>query len=191
MKVLKRGSGTKTVVLLHGRGGTAEDIMSLADYFTGDFRFVAPEAETRAWYPNSFMSDIEKNEPDLSHSIVEIYKLIEPLPKEKVYLIGFSQGACLSLEIAARYGGKYGGIVALTGGLIGSYIDKSIFKGDLQGTKILITNGDQDPYIPLARSEESKRVLEERGAAVTLEVYQGRPHIVSKEEIALVNHTIL
>lgn len=179
---------TKALILLHGRGGTARDILSLADAFVDDqFYIAAPQAPNSLWYPQSFMADENLNEPYLSLSIERIKKLIDEtekyIPKSQIYLMGFSQGACLALEISTRFAAKYGGIIAFTGGLIGSAIDEKKYQGNFDGTRVFVSNGDLDPYIPLSRSIESKEVMGKFGAEVTLKVYQGRPHTISEDEI--------
>jgi phospholipase/carboxylesterase len=191
-EVLHRGpsikDATKAVILLHGRGGTARHMLGLVDRFCDSSFYVAiPQATHTSWYPHSFMSEVKLNEPNLSASVKEINQLIEQtalsIPKHEIFLIGFSQGACLTLEIAARYATKYAGIISFTGGLIGSTIDLNKYQGQFEGTKMFISNGTNDPHIPLARSEESKEVLESLGADVTLKIYEGRPHTICEDEI--------
>lgn len=198
--ILNQGSliteANKAVIFLHGRGGTADRIISLADSLCDSHCYViAPQAKNNVWYPSSFMSEEKLNEPYLSASVKDVHELIEQtaqhIPKNQIFIVGFSQGACLALEVSARFAEKYGGIVAFTGGLIGSAIDKSKYHGDFEGTKILISNGDQDPYIPLIRSQQSKEVMESLGANVILKVYHGRPHIISEDEIQFVISNIL
>lgn len=182
--------------MLHGRGGDAQSIMPLADQlFTNDFHVVAPQASNNSWYPQSFMVEEKFNEPSLSLSISNIKNLIDEIvewvPKNRIYLIGFSQGACLSLEVSTRFATKYGGIIAFTGGLIGHTIDETKYHGNFEGTKVFISNGDQDPHIPLSRSEQSKILIEKLGADVTLQIYPGRPHIITPDEIKFVKTNIL
>ena len=178
-------------IFLHGRGGNARGMLELADRLCGpDSYIAAPQATNHTWYPYSFLSEESLNEPFLSASIEEIKSLIDEtakiIPKERIYLIGFSQGACLSLEISTRFATRYGGIVAFTGGLIGKSIDESKYHGQFENTKVFISNGDHDPHIPLERSEQSKVVMEKHGALVDLIIYPGRPHTVLEEEIAFV-----
>jgi phospholipase/carboxylesterase len=179
---------SKALILLHGRGGTAQSLLSLADRFCDEHFFVAaPQAPNGTWYPRSFMADENLNEPQLSLAIENIKKIIDEtskfIPKHHIYIMGFSQGACLALEVSSRFAEKYGGIIAFTGGLIGSVIDKQKYQGDFQGTPVFIGNGDQDPFVPLLRSEQSKELMEELGAKVTLKVYPGRDHVISEAEI--------
>lgn len=187
---------SRAVIFLHGRGGTAESILSLADRLcTSDDYVVAPQAVNNSWYPHSFMAEDKLNEPYVFASVNEINDLIakitKHIPKEQIFLVGFSQGACMALEVTSRYAAQYGGVVAFTGGLIGSVLDKKKYQGNFEGTKVFIGNGDQDPYIPLMRCEESKQVMESLGAHVILKVYPGRAHTVSDDEIKFVKENIL
>lgn len=179
---------SKALILLHGRGSTASDILSLADEFCDDsFYIAAPQATNHSWYPYSFMKEEKLNEPWLFSAIGIVKKLIDEtsrhIPKDQVYIMGFSQGACLGLEVAARFAAKYCGIIAFTGGLIGSAINEKKYSGNFEGTKVFIGNSDTDPHVPLKRSEESKEVLEKLGAEVTLKVYQGMGHTINRDEI--------
>lgn len=173
----------KAMIMLHGRGGTAQDILNVAPLLCDDsFYVTAPQAPNNTWYPRSFMED---NEPYLSQSIQTVKSLIdeiaEKIPREQIYLMGFSQGACLSLEIAARFPALYGGILAFSGALIGKE-----FEGNLQGTKIFIGVSEEDPFIPLVRSQASKEILEEMGAEVSLMSYPGNSHKITDKEIQAV-----
>lgn len=183
------------LVILHGRGGTSRSLLSLADACCDDnFYIAAPQAPGKTWYPYSFMAEESLNEPFLSTSIGEVASLIEEtakvIPRENIYLMGFSQGACLILEVAARKAAKYGGIVAFTGGLIGSDIVESHYKGDFAGTKIFMGISERDPHIPLIRAELSKEILQKRGAAVTLSIYEGASHTITEAEIDWVKKNI-
>ncbi|HEX2919701.1 MAG TPA: dienelactone hydrolase family protein [Bacteroidales bacterium] len=179
------------LVLLHGRGGNAYDIISLADEFCDDsFYIVAPEASGNSWYPYSFLSPEANNEPWLSFALGMLNELIESISlkvkKENIFLMGFSQGACLSLEFGARYGEKTGGIIAFSGGLIGESLDRNKYTRDLTGTRIYIGNSDIDPHIPLSRSDESAELLRLLGAEVVYKVYPGMGHTITEEEIEVV-----
>lgn len=179
---------TRAAILLHGRGGTARGLLNLADRFSDKTLYMAlPQAANSTWYPYSFLADEQRNEPYLSNSVRDVYALIEEtaqhIPKDRIFIVGFSQGACLALEVAARFATKYAGIIAFTGGLIGGVIDERKYLGDFKGTKVFISNGDADPHIPLQRSQESKEVMERLGAQVTLKVYKDKPHAISEAEI--------
>lgn len=178
----------KAIILLHGRGGNAQDIMSLADEFCDDsFYIAAPQATNSSWYPYSFIAPEEKNEPWLSSAIEVVSRLIYETSSvigiENIYLMGFSQGACLTLEIAGRNAMPFAGIAAFTGGLIGEDLNPKKYQGDFSGTKVFIGNSDIDPHVPLNRSEESKHILENLGAKVTLKVYHNMPHTINIDEI--------
>lgn len=178
----------KALILLHGRGANAEDILTLADRFnTENFFVVAPQATNNTWYPYSFLAPELTNEPWLSSAIDTVRKVIDQIsvhiPKEKIYIMGFSQGACLALETTARYPARYAGIAAFSGGLIGEIVDPSKYRGDFEGTRIFIGNSDNDPHIPVVRCEESADILRSMGAEVALRIYPGMGHTVTDEEI--------
>ncbi|TVR81663.1 MAG: hypothetical protein EA412_02535 [Chitinophagaceae bacterium] len=182
----------RAFILVHGRGGTAEDILNLGKLF-GDSEtiLIAPQAEGNTWYPYSFMAAESRNEPFLSRSlgvIKETYDYLKQyLDTKNIYLLGFSQGACLTSEFAATHARKFGGLLIFTGGLIGEKIDERKYEGNFEGTKVYLSNGDNDPHIPVERSEETKRILTELGAEVKMEIFPGRPHTINQEEIEAVN----
>jgi phospholipase/carboxylesterase len=175
----------KALILLHGRGSSSDDILSLAKFFP-EMEVIAPDAPDQTWYPHSMLA--ESNEPKLSQSIATVNRLIEEtgLPKSEICLMGFSQGACLVLEVAARHATKFGAIVAFSGGLIGKTLDEEKYHGNFQKTKIFIGISENDPYIPLTRCKESKDLLEKMGAEVTLKAYPGSSHTITKDELRLV-----
>jgi len=182
---------TKALVLLHGRGASAQSILSLSEHFADKETYVAaPQAPNNSWYPHSFLEEEKLNEPWLTGSIEIVKQLVidisSKVSRERLYIIGFSQGACLALEFSARFAANYGGIAAFTGGLIGKSINSKKYSGNFEGTKIFIGNSDKDPHVPLIRSEESKRILEALGAQVTLKVYPGMPHTINPDEIKTV-----
>jgi phospholipase/carboxylesterase len=182
--------------MIHGRGGTAKDILSLASHFNvSDFALLAPQASNNTWYHYSFMAIPEHNEPWLSSGIKIIKEIVDNvidqgIPFENIYFLGFSQGACLALEFATRNAKKYGGIVAFTGGLIGDKIYSENYKGDFNGTPIFIGTGDPDSHVPLKRVNETASILTEMNAKVTKKVYPNKPHSISKDEIELANALI-
>lgn len=187
---------SKALILLHGRGGTAKSVLGLANRLCNDtFYIAAPQATNNTWYPHSFMEEESINEPYLSLSVKGIKDLIDQtarhIPKDKIYILGFSQGACLALEVSTRFATQYGGIIAFTGGLIGSNIHEDKYHGNFEGTKVFISNGDRDPHIPLIRSQQSKDLMEKMDAHVTLKVYENRPHTITEDEIAFVKSHIL
>ncbi|MFN4173843.1 MAG: alpha/beta hydrolase [Parachlamydiaceae bacterium] len=184
----------KGLILLHGRGGSAHDILRLAPLLVDDRFFVAAlNAPQNSWYPHSFLH--ENNEPKLSESIQALNHLIEEtaeyLPLSDLFIAGFSQGACLALETTARNAKKYGGILAFSGGLIGKSLEAEKYGGDYQKTKIFIGSSDKDPHIPDSRLIESKTQLEKLNADCTLTIYPGMGHTISQDEIAFAKKHIL
>jgi predicted esterase len=183
------------VILLHGRGGSANDILSLKEAMEPELNglklaWLAPEAAGRSWYPNSFLAPREANEPYLSSALARVSALIAQanaagIPTERIVIGGFSQGACLSTEFVASHPARYAGLIAFTGGLIGPPGTIFAHSGDLAGTPALLLSGDPDPHVPWTRIEESAAVLGEMGAEITLKRYPGRPHTVAAEEVKL------
>lgn len=179
----------KALVLLHGRGGSAEDILTLREHLpVDDFYIVAPQATNHTWYPFSFLSPIQQNEPWFSSALTLIKSIVDNIqaagiPAEQIYLGGFSQGACLTLEFATRNASHWGGVFAFTGGLIGDTIIPEHYTGDFNGTNVLISNSQNDPHVPLLRSEDSKRLMEKMGANVTVKIYHDRPHTIVMNEL--------
>jgi predicted esterase len=179
------------VILLHGRGATAEDILSVADALEADsLAYLAPQAAGYAWYPNSFLAERESNEPYLSSALKKVESVVQialdaGFAREKIVIAGFSQGACLSTEFVATRPARYAGMIAWTGGLIGPLGSDVSHTGELAGTPALLLSGDPDPHVPWSRVEESARVLTSMGASVTTKRYPGKPHSVSADEIAL------
>lgn len=176
------------IIALHGRGGSAEDILTLAEAFADETSYLAaPRATHQTWYPLGFMADIRDNEPWLTSAVDLVKRLIDTtslhIPVEKIYLMGFSQGACLTLEVAARFAQRYAGVAAFTGGLIGQVIDPTRYAGDFGGTPIFIGNSDRDPHVPEERSAASAELLRQMGADVRYRVYPDMPHMVIEDEI--------
>jgi phospholipase/carboxylesterase len=179
------------VILLHGRGGSARDILSLADALEGErlkLAFLAPQAAGSTWYPNSFLAERASNEPWLSSALAKVQSVVEMavaagFPQERIVIGGFSQGACLATEFVATHPTRYAGLIAWTGGLIGPLGSDLSHAGDLAGTPAFQGSGDPDPHVPWSRVEESARILTAMGAKVTSRRYPGKPHSVSAEEI--------
>lgn len=184
------------LVMLHGRGSNAQNILRVADLLhVEDFALLAPQATNNTWYPYSFLAPTHQNEPWLTSALEWLDSLTEELlgqgrPPENLYFLGFSQGACLTLEFVARHARKYGGVVAFTGGLIGDQIDRSRYSGDFENARFFISSGDPDPHIPVSRIGESLEVLADMNADVQSKIYDNRPHTISKDEIGLVNEWI-
>jgi phospholipase/carboxylesterase len=180
---------TGAVVLLHGRGASARDILGLSNAF-GDLglAFVAPEAAGHTWYPQSFLAPRAANEPYLSSALDKIRRMVDGLvaggiPTERIVISGFSQGACLSTEFVASHPARYAGLIAFTGGLIGPLGSELHHAGELHGTPALLLSGDPDPHVPWTRVEQSAAQLKAMGAEVTAIRYPGRQHTVSPDEV--------
>jgi phospholipase/carboxylesterase len=178
----------RALLLFHGRGGSAQDILALGRALAPAGTYLAAlQANNHTWYPYSFMAPLASNQPWLDSALTNAQGLIEQveqvLPARQIYLAGFSQGACLTLETAARFARPFGGVIAFTGGLIGEVIHREHYQAALMGTPIFMSNGDRDPHVPLSRSEESKALLESLGAVVELQVYPARPHTILAEEL--------
>jgi phospholipase/carboxylesterase len=184
------------VILLHGRGGSAEDILSLGRALhLPQFTYLAPQAAGNSWYPNSFLAPIAQNEPWLTSALGKIETLLERandagIAADRMVIGGFSQGACLASEFVARHPQRYAGLIALTGGLIGPPGADLKHPGNLAGTPAFFGSGDPDPHVPWQRVQESARILTEMGATVTIRRYANRPHTISAEEIAFASHLI-
>jgi predicted esterase len=186
---LAQASGA--VILLHGRGGSAEDILGLAQgLYQPRLAYLAPQASGHSWYPNSFLAPREQNEPWLSSALRRVEALVESITQagiapERIVVAGFSQGACLSTEFVATHPRRYAALLAFTGGLIGPPDADLRHTGDLAGTPALFASGDPDPHVPWQRVLQSAEILAGMGAAVTAKRYPGRPHTVGREEIEL------
>ena len=176
-------------ILLHGRGASAEDILGLASELSvSDVAFLAPQAAGGTWYPYSFLAPIQQNEPYLSSALGSVERLLDGLTgkriaRERIAIAGFSQGACLTLEFAARNAGRYAAVVALTGGLIGPPGTSRDYPGVFDGTPVFIGSSDVDPHVPLERVHESTAILRKMGALVDERIYPGMPHTVNQDEI--------
>ncbi len=180
------------VILVHGRGGSAQDMLGLAEE-TGltDVAWLAPQAAGHSWYPYSFLSPIKRNEPGITSGLRTLARLIEELaqgglPAERVALMGFSQGACLSLEFAARHARRYAAIVGLSGGLIGPPGTPRDYPGTLAGTPVFLGCSDIDAHIPVERVRESADVLRALAADVDERIYPGMGHTVNADELAAI-----
>jgi predicted esterase len=179
------------VVLLHGRGSTAEDILGLGSAFElSNVAYLAPQAAGHTWYPLSFLAPREANEPYLSSALAKVESIVRSLEqvgfgRDRIVIAGFSQGACLSTEFVASHPARYGGLIAFTGGLIGPPDSLHTPAGKLDGTPALLCGGDPDSHVPWRRVEESAAILSTMGAKVTTKRYPGRPHTITQEEIEL------
>ena len=183
-------------ILIHGRGASAEDILGLAREFAlPDIAFLAPEAAGHTWYPYSFLSRTEQNEPGLSSALLVLDGLVQHLGQEgilpeRVVLMGFSQGACLTLEFAARHARRYAAIGAFSGGLIGPPGTARDYPGSFDGTPVFIGCSDVDPHIPVERVRESAEVYRGLGAKVDERIYAGMGHTINQAEIDAVRNLL-
>ncbi|WPQ61561.1 dienelactone hydrolase family protein [Chitinophaga sancti] len=183
----------KALIMIHGRGAGAQDIISLATYLNvGDYALLAPQASGHTWYPYSFMAPVAQNEPGLSSAISILESIVADviaagIPASNIYFLGFSQGACLTLEYVTRHAQQYGGVVAFTGGLIGASLEMSNYKGDFAGTPVFIGSSDPDMHVPVTRVRESETIMKTMGADITVKVYPGMGHTVSQDEVETAN----
>lgn len=183
-------------ILIHGRGASAEDILSLSEELSADdVAYLAPQAAGHTWYPYSFLAPMAQNEPGLSSALGVIATILASLedqgiPANRIVLMGFSQGACLASEFAARHARRYAGIAALSGGVIGPPGTPRDYAGTFDGTPVFMGCSDIDPHIPLERVRESAEVFRRMGAAVDERIYRGMGHSVSRDEIDAVNEIL-
>lgn len=186
----------KVLIMLHGRGATAGDILSIADHLdVKDFALVAPQATNNTWYPYSFLSPPAENEPWLSSALALLKEIVadiktKGLSNSSIYFLGFSQGACLTLEFVARNAARYGGVVAFTGGLIGDKLYPGYYQGDFEGTPVFMGTSDPDPHVPVDRVNASAAVFENMHARVLKKIIKHMGHTVNQDEINDVNHFI-
>jgi predicted esterase len=195
--VLRKGPRPRdariAIVLVHGRGADAASILTpiSEELQAGDILFVAPQAAANTWYPYSFLEPMPRNEPGLSSGLRQIQRLIsglagEGIPAERVGLMGFSQGACLALEFAARHPRRYAGIAGLSGGLIGPPETPRDYPGSMDDTPVFLACSDIDAHIPLTRVHETATVFRHLGAKVDERIYPGMGHTINGDEIVAV-----
>lgn len=177
------------MILVHGRGATAESILDLASLLPHpDFTYLAPQAAGFTWYPYSFLAPLSQNEPGLTsglHVITELVSQVEAagIPAEHIVLGGFSQGACLVSEFAARHARRYGGLLVFSGGVIGPPGTPRSYEGSLMGTPVFLGCSDVDPHIPLARVQETADLFQNLGGQVTAKIYPQMGHTIIQDEI--------
>jgi phospholipase/carboxylesterase len=193
MQVLHAGAALEdasaALIVIHGRGASAQSILSLVpEIDTPGFAYLAPQADGNTWYPYSFLEPLEANEPKLSKALATVDAVVQQinLPAKKIALLGFSQGACLALEYAARNARRYGGVFALSGGLIGPDGTPRSYAGSLDGTPVFLGCSDVDFHIPLARVQESTAVMRDLGGTVEERIYPGMGHTINQDEIDFV-----
>jgi phospholipase/carboxylesterase len=180
------------MILLHGRGASPEDILGIAAAADpGGVAYFAPAANGNTWYPNTFMNPQASNQPWLNSALARIGGLISHIngagiPTDKIVVLGFSQGACLASEYVARHAMRYGGLAALSGGLIGTDDDLTGYTGSLDNTPALFGCSNIDPHIPETRVRRSAEILKDLGAKVDVRIYPGMGHNVNQEEVDVV-----
>ncbi len=180
------------LILLHGRGADARDILSLAaELGRPDLAYLAPQAAGLTWYPNRFIMPAASNEPWLTSALARVGEVLARvqaagLGRERIFLLGFSQGACLALEFAARHPARYAGVFGLSGALIENGDQPRDYAGSLAGTPVFLGCSDVDPHIPRARVERSAQILPALGAEVTLRLYPNLDHTVNRDELRFI-----
>jgi len=180
------------MVMLHGRGARASDILALSSELSRpEFSYLAPVAAGNTWYPFSFLEPTRRNEPWLSSALAAVDRVIRHvettgIAAEKIILLGFSQGACLALEYAARNARRFGGLVGLSGGLIGTEDELHPHPGSLDETPIFLGCSQVDPHIPAVRVQQSAQILTQMGGDVTARLYPLLGHEVNQDEIDFV-----
>jgi predicted esterase len=178
-----------TLILLHGRGASAHDILALSSYLTQPgLTFLAPQAEDYTWYPNRFVAPLEQNEPYLSGALAVVDAIVQQvqaggISTEKIFLGGFSQGACLATEYVIRNPRQYGGLLVFSGGYIGPLNLQRQPSGDLHGTPVFLGCSDPDPHIPLQRVQETISLLRAMGAQVVEKIYPDIGHTIIQDEL--------
>jgi phospholipase/carboxylesterase len=185
----------RALIMIHGRGSTAENILSLSSYLNVDgFALIAPQATNNTWYPYSFLEPPAHNEPWLSSAITILGEiagdLAKTIDKKDIYFLGFSQGACLALEFVTRNAGRYGGCIAFTGGLIGDKIYTDNYKGDFQNTPVFIGTSDPDPHVPVQRVHDTVNILRSMNALVTEKIYERIGHTIIQDEFDHANELL-
>lgn len=177
------------IIFLHGRGGYADDILSLAgELYRPELAYLAPQAANHTWYPYSFLSPREQNQPWLDSALRKVEAVVKQVTDagivaQNIMFCGFSQGACLATEFVATHPKRYAGLIVFTGGLIGPPGSDLTHTGDLAGTPAFFGSGDPDSHVPFERVQESANILSAMGARVTVRRFPGRPHVILPEEL--------
>ncbi len=193
---LPLNKASHVMILLHGRGSNALNILTLAaEINLPNACFIAPQATQNSWYPFPFIAPIAQNEPALSSALEMIENWIKKIQSyqistQNIYLLGFSQGACLSLEFVARNAVRYGGVFGLSGGLIGQTLNLANYKGNFEETPVFLGCSDTDPHIPKNRVLETEKILQNMYAKVQTKLYPNGLHTVYDEEIDIINKII-
>lgn len=187
------GDAAAAMILVHGRGASADSMLMFANEFNhNDIHYRAPQARNHTWYPRSFMAPKDMNEPGISSGLQAISDIIsnlneEGIPTEKIVLLGFSQGACLATEFAARHPQRYGGIAGLSGGLIGESVEAENYSGSLEDVPVFLGCSDSDPHIPEKRVHETAEVFQALNCDLTKRIYPDMGHTVNRDEINHIN----
>ena len=182
------GTSPVAMILVHGRNAAPANILSFVPAFARpDITYLAPAAAGGTWYPLSFMAEPDKNEPGISSGLWVLDQLVQHVVragvrKDRVVLLGFSQGACLTSQFAASHADRYGGIVLYSGGLIGPPGTTWNYAGAFGGTPVFLGCSDVDAHVPKTRVDESAAVFQRMGATVTERIYPGMGHLVNEEE---------
>lgn len=200
-KLITSGADPKNanaaLVLIHGRGATAESILGLTDELEhrNMITFYAPQAADNTWYPHSFLQPPAMNYPGLDSGLQRIFDVISEIEakgikKENIFLLGFSQGACLAAEFVARHPAKYAGLIIFSGGVIGDEVDMDNYEGDLEETPVFIGCSNKDDHIPKSRLKETEELFKKLNADVTLKLYKGMGHTINQDEIEHANQIL-
>jgi predicted esterase len=182
------------MLMIHGRGASADDILSLAGEFSQPgFAYLAPQAVGNTWYPNRFLAPLEENEPWLSSALAFVEDVLDEvikagIPRERIMLLGFSQGACLALEFSARHAHRYGGVIGLSGALIGPEGTPRDYPGSLSGTPVFLGCSDVDFHVPKEYVQQTAEVMKRLSGEVTLRLYPNMDHTVNQDEIDFVRN---
>lgn len=186
----------RVLIMIHGRGASAQSILSLAAELAVDgFALAAPQATGNTWYPYSFLAPEAQNEPGLSSGLAVLKELLDTVKaagilSENVYFLGFSQGACLTSEFVARHAQPFGGVFILSGGVIGDTVKTERYTGDFAETPIFLGCSDVDAHVPKDRVQDSSEVFRTLGATVTERIYPNAPHSIFQDEIDHINHIL-
>ncbi|MEO0895847.1 MAG: dienelactone hydrolase family protein [Bacteroidota bacterium] len=187
---------TRAMIMVHGRGASPASILELTAHLKADdMAFLAPRATANTWYPYSFMAPTVQNEPGLSTGLGVLKQTMDEIKdagikSENIFLLGFSQGACLSGEFAARHAEQLGGVFMLSGGVIGEKIDRTNYQGDFAHTPILLGCSDVDAHVPLQRVQDSSQIFRDMGAQVVERIYPNAPHTIFEDEINIINQIL-
>ena len=186
------GSAKAAMLLVHGRGASAEDILTLTgELAQPGIAYLAPQAADNTWYPNSFLASLASNEPWLTSALASLSEVLARIgdagiPPERTVLLGFSQGACLALEFAARNARRYGGLVGFSGALIGPDDTPREYPGSLAGTPVFLGCSEVDPHVPKERVLQAAEALGRLGGALTVRLYGAMDHTINQDEIGFV-----